>query len=78
MNYTKGIFISVVGYIFSIAMLVMLSPTIEQLVDDTPYVSQWNNGLKDMIELTAVLFGSTCTICLFGFIKNNLVTNKKK
>ena len=76
MSHTKGIFISAIGYILSISMLVMLSPTIEQLIDDTSYVSQWNNGLRDMIELTAILSGSACTICLFVFIKNNLLTNK--
>lgn len=75
MSHTKGIFISVICYILSISMLVILSPTVEQLIDDTSYVSQWNNGLRDMIELTAILSGSACTICLFVFIKNNVGAN---
>ncbi len=78
MDYTKGIFISVMGYIVTIAMLVMLSPTIEQTANDTSYASQWNNELRDMVEITACVFGIACTLCLFGFINNNLLTNKNK
>ena len=78
MSYTKGIFISAIGYILSISMLLILAPTIEQLIDDTSYVSQWNNGLRDMIEITACMFGIACTLCLLGFIKNDLLTNKNQ
>jgi len=79
MNYTKGIFISVIGYIASISMLVILSPSFAELLDNTPYAQHWNNTLKHQIEFIAVIFGIACTLCLYGFIRKNIFrTNKNR